>query len=458
MKKAFMSLLGAYVMCFSMASAATDIAISLDGKGIAFPDEKPYINEDNRTMVPVRFISQQLGYHVSWDNQTRKVSIQNGTDLVVLAIGSEKVNVNGATVTIDTKAAIENGRTFVPIRFVTQSFDASIGFDEKTRTVVISKEKTPPSNAVHKVVYGDTLYSISQQYQVSVENLKKYNNLSSNTITPGMMLYLTDSIAHTVVSGDTLYALSQKYNVSVDAIKTKNNLKDNTISPGQVLYIPRNGEAPPPPPTSSGLAGKVIVLDPGHGGSDSGARGIDGTTYEKTINLAVTSKLKTELEHRGAKVVMTRSGDSACKTGASLSQELQCRVNVAKSSDADIFVSIHANSYHSSLQTGSEIFYNTEACDTSEEWCINGEQNPYPVESGDLAKAIWANSKSVLGSSPRGIDGSTHYYVNRNNTVPSTLFEMGYMSNWNDLTKLKSASTQQTFATSIANGIEQYFR
>ena len=90
---------------------------------------------------------------------------------------------------------------------------------------------------------GDTLYSIASRYNTTVDLLKKLNNLTSNILRIGQILYIpndsnTSNINYVVKSGDTLYSIAKRYNVSIDAIKKLNNLTNNTLLIGQVLKIP----------------------------------------------------------------------------------------------------------------------------------------------------------------------------------------------------------------------------
>ncbi len=91
---------------------------------------------------------------------------------------------------------------------------------------------------------GDTLYGIAKKYNLTVENLKKMNNLTSNILTIGSRLKIKENsanvIKYTVVNGDTLYGIARKYNVTVDNLKKTNNLANNTLSIGQVLIIPKD--------------------------------------------------------------------------------------------------------------------------------------------------------------------------------------------------------------------------
>lgn len=197
------------------------------------------------------------------------------------------------------------------------------------------------------------------------------------------------------------------------------------------------------------LEGKTIILDPGHGGNDNGALAIDGRTQEEDINLEYSKDLQQKLELMGATVILSRDSD--------VYVELDERADLSDEHNADIFLSIHANSVNNPSVSGSELFYNTTPCDTSEEWCDEGEQNDYPEKSEDLARSIWSEIKGVFGESPRGLDGTTHYRVNRMNTVPSVLIEIGFLSNWSDLSAIQDEAHKEEFVKNTANGVVNYF-
>ena len=108
----------------------------------------------------------------------------------------------------------------------------------------IPREETKEvETEVYTVKSGDTLYGIARKYNLSVEELKKLNNLSSNNLSIGQKLIVSSSLSeqentYTVMKGDTLYGIANKFGVSVDAIKKLNNLTSNTLSIGKVLRIP----------------------------------------------------------------------------------------------------------------------------------------------------------------------------------------------------------------------------
>ncbi|MBQ6687269.1 MAG: LysM peptidoglycan-binding domain-containing protein [Bacilli bacterium] len=110
-------------------------------------------------------------------------------------------------------------------------------------------ENIPISGFTYTVKSGDTLYSIAQKYNTSVSKIKELNNLTANILSIGQTLKISDDnsnvpevesgeVVYTVKSGDNLYAIARKYNVTVDAIKKANNLSSNLLSVGQNLIIP----------------------------------------------------------------------------------------------------------------------------------------------------------------------------------------------------------------------------
>ena len=111
----------------------------------------------------------------------------------------------------------------------------------------------PNKQDQYTVQKGDTLYSISQKFNISVNKLKEINNLNTNTILPGQILIITENetppqpTTYKVQKGDTLYSISQKFNTTVDAIKRLNNITSNNIYINQELYIPTSSNPPSEP-------------------------------------------------------------------------------------------------------------------------------------------------------------------------------------------------------------------
>jgi N-acetylmuramoyl-L-alanine amidase len=187
-----------------------------------------------------------------------------------------------------------------------------------------------------------------------------------------------------------------------------------------------------------GNSGKIICIDAGHGGPDSGAVGPTGI-MEKDVALAVTLKVGNILKNKGIGVVYTRTNDNAPWSNGT-SADLQHRCDVAKGASADYFVSIHCNSAESSYANGTETF------------------SFYSSEKGKkLAKCIQEELVSKLGTYDRGIK-TAGFYVLKNTSCPAILTELGFISNPNEEKLLNSDSYQNKCAEAISNGIIKFLK
>lgn len=145
----------------SSFAAVTDITVNVDGNAIAFPDAKPFIDSSsNRTMIPIRFVSEKLGAAVQWDEVTRTVKMDKGGKQVALRIGEKKATVAGKQITFDAAAVIQESRTFVPLRFVSEAYGIQVVWDKVNQAVhIVTKQKT-------RDAYGTKLY---QQFHSSLK-------------------------------------------------------------------------------------------------------------------------------------------------------------------------------------------------------------------------------------------------------------------------------------------------
>lgn len=105
------------------------------GKWIA-ADVAPFIH-NNRTVVPVRFVAEALGAQVEWLAESYTVRITLGAKVILLPVGKAQATVDGAAYNLDVPAFIQNNRTFVPLRFVSEALGATVQWDDATRTVTI---------------------------------------------------------------------------------------------------------------------------------------------------------------------------------------------------------------------------------------------------------------------------------------------------------------------------------
>ena len=182
------------------------------------------------------------------------------------------------------------------------------------------------------------------------------------------------------------------------------------------------------------LAGKVILLDPGHGGHDPGAISYSGK-FEKYLNLSVAQNLKEVLNRAGAAVYMTRTGDTYITNKE--------RGRLADNLGADILLSIHHNSLGNSDYFGLSTYYNT----------INYKS---PAYGYNLAEAVYLNAISINGVYRDGIL-DRNFEVLRETNTPAALIEIGFMSNPTEEMNIHNLSFQNVMVEKIAGGIVDYF-
>jgi len=184
------------------------------------------------------------------------------------------------------------------------------------------------------------------------------------------------------------------------------------------------------------LKGKIIVVDPGHGGSDTGAIGPNNGA-EKDITLSISRDLRKLLADEGANVIMTRTSDrDVASEGASDIEELQARVDIANKAKADLFVSIHADA-SPELVTGTTTYF-------------------YPGSSDYLARLVQTSLVSQIKLYDRGFQPND-YYVLKNTNMPAILTEAAFLSNPKEEKLLLSPSFNKKVAFGIYTGIQKYF-
>ena len=221
---------------------------------------------------------------------------------------------------------------------------------------------------------------------------------------------------------------------------------------------------------------KLVVVDPGHEieSIDPGAVAThNGIRYvEANLNLQIAIKLKAELEAKGIQVYMTRYDGIVIDNDST--ESLKKRVKVANEMNADLFVSIHHNSFTSSSANGFEVYYSTgtpittyinEKMITEDGRDLTLETRSYASRSNtdkvtvskSLATAITNEVSSTLGLYNRGAKDS-NLYVCKNTTMPSILIENGFLTNETEAAKVSTASHQQKLAEITAKRINEVLK
>ena len=220
----------------------------------------------------------------------------------------------------------------------------------------------------------------------------------------------------------------------------------NNTNKGETVETPPSVTTPSgtttEPAFTPGLKGKIIALDAGHGGSDTGAIGPTGVT-EKGVTLRVAKALQKLLQAEGATVLMTRTTDtevSPKKANASDVEELQARCDVGNDGNADIFISMHMDSFTNSTPSGTTGYYYTKGSKASQR----------------LAQYVSEGVVTALGTGNRGTK-SCNFYVVKHTDMPATLVEMAFISNDKEEKLMNSEAGINRAAEGILNGLRRFF-
>lgn len=188
----------------------------------------------------------------------------------------------------------------------------------------------------------------------------------------------------------------------------------------------------------------VIVLDPGHGGSDPGMIGIDGLE-EKGINLSVSLLLREKLEAKGYTVVLTRESDQGLYDDSAQNkkaQDMQRRIALIDETAPVLTVSIHQNSYHDPSVKGAQVFY----------YETSGEGKEL---AADLQESL---NTTLEVERPREIKGNTSYYLLKRSKGVLVIAECGFLTNPDEADLLQTEEYQEKVADALTDGIVTYLR
>lgn len=506
------------VLCaFSFSISAKEISLFVNDKKIEC-DAPPTIQND-RTLVPVRAIMEAFNATVKWNDLTKSVTVSHNGINVVLTINSKKAKVGTVLSFLDCEPIIIDNRTFVPVRFIAETFKFNVKWDNTNYAVLISaipppelstSTETPDNNDVKNE--DSVLKAEPEKYTNKITNIKTSFSsgrfcikitttepVSEHKIFPlsnpeRIVIDLKDCVygnagtisvnnrgITSVRFGSQEYGLrivtdivsATTYNfkfsadkrilyVYIDEISDDNNKNteannQNNITSDKNNEEPDNQTTITKPDTNDSLSDETnnelplekeiitsVVIDAGHGGSDTGAIGYDengnAVLYEKDVNLKVAKEVVALLHSKGIEVHSTRSSD--------VYVPLAGRTTFANTKGATLFVSIHSNSFTSPDANGTLTIYSKSKDETY--------KNKMP--SKDIADIIQKDLYKVLETYNRGITSEDDLYVLRNSEMPAVLIELAFISNESDRAILADDTAMSAAAQSIANSIESIIK
>ncbi|MNI33141.1 Sporulation-specific N-acetylmuramoyl-L-alanine amidase [compost metagenome] len=453
-------------------AAGGDTSIYLDNKVLELPKNGQVQNMNGSIMIPIRVVVEELGFHVDWDAKTRTVTIQQSDTELKLVVNQSTATVNGKQVSLPVAPKLMTDTVIVPIRFVSEQMGLSVGWDNTSKTVYLTSPNSGSgadngsdngsgsnsnsgsdgsngsnSNAndtanltnVSGISFNNNQLMISVDKNVKPSIFKMTgpdrlvvdlpytqfaSTFSSNQSLDSTMNGYFDVNEYPDVS-KVRYALFNNNPSTVRVVVDLNYAKDYTLINNNdgLIIVDLNTN----PNNNSSDGKKLVVIDAGHGGSDPGAISVT-KKKEKDFNLAVALKVQKLLQNdSNIEVVMTRDSDTY--------PTLQERAKLANSINANIFISIHANS-GSATASGVETYYTR-----SESLALANVMHKYLVQSSGLSDRK-VRTKSL--------------HVTRETTMPAVLLECGYLSNSKDDAILFTEDFQNSVAEGMAKGIKEY--
>lgn len=480
------------------AEAPTQTKIILDGKELALAKNTEVANIKGNVMVPLRIVAENLKYKVEWEPKTKGIVIKNEGKTIALTVNQQQAVVNKKEVLLNVAPIIQNQSTIVPLRFVSEQMGLDVKWDNSNKIVHLAQpEKEAPSdsetkpgsstssnstqnkppvvkvnhikkveliqNELHVAWDGDvkpTVSKIGNPDRIIVDlpnttysdtfgndhpldaSLKGALNITDPTTVTGVryalftqspdqvrvVLDLTEATPYTV----TQDAKSQQLIVKLD---------DSNLSQGSKPTEPTTPTEPSTDPTQTPVVTptipdysndgrNIVVIDPGHGGKDPGTSGISNT-QEKDFTLAVGLKVQALLlQEPNIELYMTRVDDTYPTRPE--------RVKLANDLQADVFVSIHGNSVlESPNANGTETYW-------------------YKREnSKQLATILHKHLLEQMGLKDRRVKEQS-FEVIRETKMAASLVEVGFLSNLSDESFMFTEDGQNRAAQAIVDGIKEY--
>ncbi|WP_340009749.1 N-acetylmuramoyl-L-alanine amidase family protein [Paenibacillus sp. FSL K6-0276] len=474
-------------------AGSAETHINLDGNDLKISKEAQVQIVNGSVMVPLRLVTEQLGYTVKWDNVTKTATIEQKGTTLKLIVNNAMAEASGKQVKLDNPPFLSGNTTLVPLRFVGEQTGTTVGWDNVTKTVYLTSPAPEIGGSDPEITVPDTSVTAPSDNgsngntatdgntsTAAVTNLSFVDNkliiAVNGSLTPNVFT-MTDKDRIVVDLPNTSFGDSFHQNLSIGKnqsgqltvteypnvsavryslfsstpstirividLNSANNYSVTNANDGLII-VDLNGTSttPPattspevpvttPPPATSNTGKKLIVIDAGHGGKDPGSISVN-KLIEKDFTLPTALKIAELLKNDpNFEVVLTRSDDTY--------PTLQDRSKLANNVKADLFISIHANSIaegSKSNPSGTETYYTRK-------------------ESLQFAQTVHKYLVAATGLSDRGVRQSS-LHVTRETKMPAILLECGYLSNTKDEALLFTADFQDKVANSVVLGIKEY--
>ena len=472
----------------AQANTQAPIKLYINKKQI-ITDVNPRIVND-RTMVPVRVVMENFGADVEWDGKLRMVSIETKQNSIQLTIDSNIAKVDGKKIKLDVSPVIVSDRTLVPIRFVSENLGYNVDWDGDERIVSIDEPKNDKiiidsvdcvSNEECTIITVETQSHVIPEIIRLKEPHRIVMDLPDTYITAGDGKKAGDGVfvkeirwaQHDDYSRFVIETIEyQDYTLGIkdesiilttgevprDELETEEDVKtdlkeeqdgdkddDKTETENKTEEIDENVLIAGMHKFIEDGKPLKVVLDAGHGGRDSGAvvENEDGDVilHEKDIALDVVLRVEQLLKAKDIDVILTRSDD--VYLGKDTKDNLLKRCRIANDANAGLFISIHTNSFANEEANGTEICYTSASAGL------------FGMKSLDVAKKILTPLVGATSLKNRGTMDRPRLAVLKYTSMPATLLELGFISNPDDREVLLDDEKLDEISVAIADSIEE---
>ncbi|WDV46229.1 N-acetylmuramoyl-L-alanine amidase family protein [Clostridiaceae bacterium M8S5] len=512
----------------------------------------PPLLYQSRTIIPIRFVAEKLNSKVYWDNKSKEATIKTANKNIVIKIDSKYILVNGKNKTLpyDVPAKIMNSRTMIPLRFVAEELGYKVGWDNNLRKGLITSAPIikPVANTIinidnkmvddrRAVIIESTsmpLYNVlmlgnpnrlvldmldtsigkaKNQYEYKTDKLKgvrvsqfepdnlydsddiivrtvfdldsNLNNTNliieqdqnkiyfyaDNKLLKGLNYKNNNDIGRLIIDSRTSSDDIVEYNANTNSLSLIMNSNDNNLNNSvlilndsmieNIVVKNKDGQKNINIILKNNISYNIkkadnsielefkkitdtknkytIVVDAGHGGQDPGAISPINGVKEKDLNLKTALLLEEKLKSMGFNVIMTRRTDVLIN--------LYERAYIANRNNADAFISIHYNYNNDSSIDGIQTLY----CPSYKSEVKQNDQYPF-------AEYMHRNLLTGLNAQDKGIKRRPELVVTRETAMDAALLELGFLSNASDTYKVCSPQYRKKIVNAIADAIARKFK
>lgn len=453
------------------------------------------VDHDGHAMIDLGDLARLFPIELDEDPRTGALSLVTGDAVIILTPDQQLVSVDGRLVSLRAAPRRVRGRWLAPLDFLDRALAPAhrgpLEFRAQSRLLIAGGLRVPRVAAHYRTGAGGdqlrlevtpaaahTIEERADRIVVTFEaddlDLVRLPRLRGDLATafertagsPGVAVHLGGAFDSYGVSSEPAPNGGATLVIELRGVRATAGAAPAPAPPPRPAAAP----ADPLPGLSSGPAVRMVAIDPGHGGADSGSRGPNGV-LEKDVTLGIAQRLRAVLENRlGLRVVLTRERDETV--------DLDVRAAIANSNEADLFISLHANASARPAATGAEVFYlgideyGAEAQELAER-----DVQPIPVVGGGsrridpvlwetaqilyversarLASVVEAELRQRVAMSPRPVQPAP-FRVLVGANMPAVLVELGSLASPEHERRLAGERFRNAVADALLAGIRRF--